>query len=156
MHDNARLVVDAARAAGVTIEVVEYPAGTKTAQDAAAAVGAPVATIVKSLVFLVDDDPVMALMAGNNRLDEARLLAASGGSQVGRADADIVRASTGFPIGGVPPFAHATRLATFVDEDLLVHDAVWAAAGTPRHVFRLTPDQLVRLSGGRVVALAAR
>ncbi len=154
MHDNARRVVDAAAAADITIEVVEYPEGTKTAEDAATAVGAPVATIVKSLVFLVDGDPVMALVAGNNRLDEERLVAATGGSEVRRADADLVRAATGFPIGGVPPFAHATELATYVDEDLLTHDAVWAAAGTPRHVFRLTPAQLVRLSNGTVARLA--
>ncbi len=154
MHDNARRVVDAAAAVDIEIEVVEYPEGTKTAEDAAAAVGAPVATIVKSLVFLVDGDPVMALVAGDNRLDEERLLAATGGSEVGRADADLVRSATGYPIGGVPPFAHTTELVTFVDEDLLAHDAVWAAAGTPRHVFRLTPAQLVRLSNGTVVRLA--
>ncbi len=154
MHANARRVADAAAAAGLDIEVVEYPDGTKTAADAAAAVGAPVATIVKSLVFLVDGDPVMALVAGDNRLDEDRLLAAAGGRRVDRADADAVRAATGYPIGGVPPFGHVTELRTFVDEDLLVHEGVWAAAGTPRHVFRLDPPELVRLSGGVVVPLA--
>lgn len=154
MHANARRVVDTAAAAGLDVEVVEYPDGTRTAEDAAAAVEAPVATIVKSLVFLVDDAPVMALVAGDSRLDEDRLLAAHGGSRVGRADAEIVRRATGFPIGGVPPFAHETRLPTFVDEDLLGHDTVWAAAGTPRHVFALTPQDLVRLSGGTVATLA--
>jgi Cys-tRNA(Pro) deacylase len=153
MHANARRVVDAAAAAGLEIDVVEYPDGTRTAEEAATAVGAPVATIVKSLVFLVDGAPVMALVAGDNRLDEERLSAAAGGGTVGRADADVVRDATGYPIGGVPPFAHRSALATFIDEDLLAHDAVWAAAGTPRHVFRLSPDDLVRLSGGTVATL---
>ncbi len=154
MHANAQRVVDAAAAAGLAIDVIEYPEGTKTAEDAAAAVEAPVATIVKSLVFLVDGLPVMALIAGNNRLAEDRLSEECGGGTVDRADAELVRSATGYPIGGVPPFAHRTQLATFVDRDLLAHDAVWAAAGTPRHVFRLTPADLVRLSGGAVVELA--
>lgn len=156
MHANAQRVIDAAARAGVGIEVVEYPDGTRTAEDAAAAVGSPVATIVKSLVFAVDGRPVMALVAGDNRLDEARLLAALGGDRVGRADADAVREATGFPIGGVPPFAHANPLPTVIDQDLMTHDTVWAAAGTPRHVFRIAPDDLVRLSGGTVADLAIR
>jgi prolyl-tRNA editing enzyme YbaK/EbsC (Cys-tRNA(Pro) deacylase) len=154
VHPNAARVAEAARDAGLEISVVEYPDGTRTAAEAAAAVGSPVATIVKSLVFLVDGAPVMALVAGDNRLDEDKLLAATGGARVDRADADAVRGATGFPIGGVPPFAHAAPLTTYVDEDLLGHDAVWAAAGTPRHVFRLAPADLVRLSGGTVAPLA--
>lgn len=155
MHANAERVVTAASAARLDIEVVEFPEGTRTAAEAAAAVDAPVASIVKSLVFLVDDEPVMALVAGDNRLDEGRLRDATGGIAVGRADADTVRSATGFPIGGVPPFGHPTRLSTFVDEDLLRHDVVWAAAGTPRHVFAIAPADLVRLSGGTVAPLAA-
>lgn len=154
MHANAQRVLDAAGALGIAVEVVEYPDGTRTAEQAAAAVGAPVSAIVKSLVFLVDDAPVMALVAGHNRLDEGRLLAATAGTVMARADADLVRSATGFPIGGVPPFAHPSPLPTFVDEDLLAHDAVWAAAGTPRHVFRLSPADLVSASGGEVVVLA--
>ena len=154
MHANAARVVDAASAAGLQIDVVEYPEGTRTAQEAADAVGSPVATIVKSLVFLVDGAPVMALVAGDNRLDEDRLLAACGGRRVDRADADVVRTATGFPIGGVPPFAHPAPLPTYVDEDLLAHDRVWAAAGTPRHVFALRPEDLLRLSGGTATTLA--
>lgn len=154
MHANAQRVVEAAAARDLRIEVIEYPDGTRTAQDAADAVGAPVAAIVKSLVFLVDQAPVVALVAGHNRLDESRLLAATGGAEVARADADLVRTATGFPIGGVPPFGHVSLLPTFVDEDLLVHDEVWAAAGTPRHVFRLAPDDLVAASGGQIVTLA--
>lgn len=154
MHANAARVLAAAEAAGVAVEVIEYPEGTRTAAEAAVAVGCEVARIVKSLVFTVDGTPVLALVGGDARLDEARLAAAAGGT-VGRADADVVRAATGFPIGGVPPFGHATSLRTFVDEALLAHDTVWAAAGTPRHVFEVAPDELVRLSGAEPVALAA-
>lgn len=154
MHPNAVKVAEAASAGGVDVDVVEHPEGTRTADDAAAAVGAPVAAIVKSLVFVVDGEPVMALVGGDRRLDESRLLEAAGGSQVGRADADLVREATGYPIGGVPPFAHRAPIRTFVDPDLLRHDAVWAAAGTPRHVFRITPDDLVRLSGATVAPVA--
>lgn len=154
MHTNAKRVVDVAAASDVAIDVVEYPDGTKTAQDAADAVGAPVATIVKSLVFLVDGSPVMALVAGDNRLGEDHLLAACGGETVERADADKVRRVTGYPIGGVPPFAHDTELPTFVDRTLLTHATLWAAAGTPRHVFSISPTELVRLSGATVADLA--
>ena len=154
MHANAQRVVDAAHDAGVAIEVVEYPEGTRTAQDAADAVGGPVASIVKSLVFLLDDRPVMALVSGSNRLDEAKLAAALGGDTVGRADADAVRAATGYPIGGVPPIGLATELPMAIDRDLLDHEQVWAAAGTPRHVFAVAPDDLSRMCGGVVADIA--
>ncbi len=154
MHANAARVVAAAEAGGLAIDVVEHPDGTRTAAEAAAAVGCEVGRIVKSLVFTVDGAPVVALVAGDARLDEARLAEAAGG-RVGRADADVVRAATGYPIGGVPPFGHPTPLRTFVDEALLAHDTVWAAAGTPRHVFEVAPGELLRLSGGRAVPLAA-
>ncbi len=154
MHANARRVSEAATAAGVTIDIVEYPEGTRTAQDAADAVGGPVASIVKSLVFLLDDAPVMALVCGSNRLDETKLAASLGGDHVGRADADAVRMATGYPIGGVPPFGLTSALPTVVDADLLAHDRVWAAAGTPRHVFAIDPHDLVRLTGGTVADLA--
>jgi prolyl-tRNA editing enzyme YbaK/EbsC (Cys-tRNA(Pro) deacylase) len=156
LHPNAALVAAAAAAAGVTIGVEEFPAGTRTAADAAAAVGCDVGQIVKSLVFLVDGDPVVALVSGPNRLSEARLSAAAGGGAVGRADADAVRAATGFPIGGVPPFGYPSALPAFFDEDLLGFDVVWAAAGTPRHVFPIVPADLVRLSGAVSAALAER
>jgi prolyl-tRNA editing enzyme YbaK/EbsC (Cys-tRNA(Pro) deacylase) len=155
VHANAARVAAAAGAEGLTIEVVGYPEGTRTAADAAAAVGCEVARIVKSLVFTVDGAPVVALVAGDARLDEGLLGEAAGGA-VGRADADVVRSATGYPIGGVPPFAHASPLPTYVDESLLAHDTVWAAAGTPRHVFEVAPAELLRLSGGRAVPLATR
>lgn len=157
LHRNARAVVDAAAALGLDIAVREFPDGTRTAEDAARAIGVTVGQIVKSLIFRVGDDVVVALVSGPNRLDERRLAAAAGrpGAPIARVDADGVRTATGFPIGGVPPFGHPGPLATYVDEDLLAYDEVWAAAGTPRHVFAVSPGDLVRVTGGRVAPLAA-
>ena len=152
MHRNVRRVVDALTDAGLDVEPRSFPEGTKTAADAAAAIGVEVGQIVKSLVFLLDGAPVMALVSGDNQLDEAKLSAAAGGGEVGRADADAVRAATGFPIGGVPPVAHDLRV--FVDADLLRWDVVWAAAGTWTDVFPVGPEDLVRVSGGAVADLA--
>jgi prolyl-tRNA editing enzyme YbaK/EbsC (Cys-tRNA(Pro) deacylase) len=145
-------VIEAGAAKGIVVEPRSFPEGTKTAADAAAAIGVHVGQIVKSLVFLVNGEPVMALVAGDNQLDEAKLAAAHGGTTVGRADADAVRAATGFPIGGVPPFGHA--LAVYVDEDLLRWDEVWAAAGTWTDVFAIRPDELVAATSGGVAPLA--
>lgn len=153
VHKNVRAVVAAGAERGLTIEPRSFPDGTKTAADAAAAIGVEVGQIVKSLVFLVDDAPVMALVAGDNQLDERKLAAVHGG-KVSRADADAVRAATGFPIGGVPPIGHATDLPVYVDADLLRWSEVWAAAGTWTDVFPIPPDELVRVSGGTVVDLA--
>lgn len=155
MHANVARVVAAAAEHDLVIETATFPEGTRTAGDAAAAIGCAVAQIVKSLVFLLDGAPVMALVAGDHRLDEARLASLLGGGVVGRADAAAVRTATGFPIGGVPPFGHATNLTTAIDEALLAHDVVWAAAGTPRDVFAIAPHTLVTVTAGVVGALAA-
>ena len=159
-------VSEAARALGLEIDVKEFPEGTRTAQDAAAAIGVTVGQIVKSLVFAVGfesdgDDPatdgetVVAYVSGSNQLDE-QALAAAGAARAWRVEAERVRAATGFPVGGVPPFGHSTQMRVFVDVDLLAHDEVWAAAGTPRHVFALRPDQLVAMSGAVAAPLARR
>jgi Cys-tRNA(Pro) deacylase len=153
VHPNVQRVSQAAADAGLRIELREFPEGTRTAEDAARAIGCEVGQIVKSLVFLLDGSPVMALVAGSNRLDESRLAAALAGESVSRADADAVRAATGFPIGGVPPFGHSTELRTVIDEDLLQYDEIWAAAGTPRDVFAIAPTELVRVTGGAVAAV---
>ena len=145
---------EAARVTGLSVEVRRFPEGTRTAPDAARAVGCHVAQIVKSLVFVADGEPFLALTSGANRADTAKLAAALGVADVRRADADQVREATGFAIGGTPPFGHPRPLTVLVDRDLLAYDQVWAAAGTPDAVFRLTPDDLVRASGGRVVDLA--
>jgi prolyl-tRNA editing enzyme YbaK/EbsC (Cys-tRNA(Pro) deacylase) len=124
--------------------VREYPQGARTAADAAAAIGCDVAQIVKSLVFRdAAGQPLLVLCSGSNTVDEAAL-------GVSRADAAFVREATGFAIGGVAPYGHPAPLRTLIDEDLLAHEQVWAAAGTPRHVFPLTPVQLVERSGGTV------
>lgn len=155
LHANARAVAHAAARLGLDLEIREFPDGTRTAEDAARAIGVGVGQIVKSLVFAVGDDVVVALVSGPNRLDEGRLAAAAGreGTAVGRVDAARVREATGYPIGGVPPFGHAGELPTYVDEDLLTYDEVWAAAGTPRHVFGVAPKDLVRVTGGTVATL---
>jgi Cys-tRNA(Pro) deacylase len=153
VHPNVERVAAAAAEHGLRLEPQEFPDGTRTADDAAAAVGCEVGQIVKSLVFLLDGHPVVALVSGANRLDEARLAAALGGERVTRADADAVRAATGYAIGGIPPFGHATPLRTVVDEDLLLHHVVWAAAGTPQHVFPISPGDLVQASNGQVASL---
>ena len=152
-HPNTVRVVDAARQRGLEVEVRSFPDGTRTAVEAAAAIGVAVGQIVKSLVFAVDDDIVMALVSGANQLDEQRLAAAAGGTECSRVDADAVRAATGFPIGGVAPFGHATPLRIFVDPDLLEYDEVWAAAGTWHDVFGVEPHMLVEASGGVVTDL---
>jgi prolyl-tRNA editing enzyme YbaK/EbsC (Cys-tRNA(Pro) deacylase) len=121
--------------------VREFPEGVHTAAQAAAAIGCDVAQIVKSLVFLRDDAPVLVLCSGANTVDEAAL-------GVTKARADVVRAATGTPIGGVTPYGHPAPLPTLIDEDLLGFDVVWAAAGTPRHVFPLSPAQLLERTGG--------
>lgn len=135
--------------------VSTFPDGTRTAADAAAAIGCDVAQIVKSLVFRREGGaPLLVVASGVNRVDEAKV-AALVGEPIGKADAAFVRAATGFAIGGVPPAGHAEPIETLVDRDLLEHDEIWAAAGTPRTVFPLTPDELVAMTGGRVVDVAA-
>ena len=152
-HPNVERVVAFAQSSGLSLEVRRFPEGTKTAQDAANAIGVSVGQIVKSLVFGVDDEIVMALVSGSNQLDEKKLAAAAGGKKCSRVDADAVRAATGFPIGGVPPFGHSTQLRVFVDPDLLQYDEVWAAAGTWNDNFGAAPADIVRVAGGVVIDL---
>ena len=153
VHPNTLRVIAAAREAGLEITTRRFPEGTKTAADAAAAIGVSVGQIVKSLVFAVDGEIVMAYVSGSNQLDEKKLAAAAGGSKCSRVDADAVRAATGYPIGGVPPFGHATQLRVFVDPDLLQYDEVWAAAGTWNDNFGANPNDIVRVAGGVVTDL---
>ena len=136
----------AAAGLGLSIEVRSF-GNARTAVEAAEAVGVEVGKIVKSLVFLRGSAPVLVLASGPNRVDEGRL-------GVTKASADVVREATGYAIGGVPPFGHATPLETTVDEDLLRYDVVWAAAGRPDEVFAIAPAKLVEVTGGRVSAIA--
>jgi prolyl-tRNA editing enzyme YbaK/EbsC (Cys-tRNA(Pro) deacylase) len=151
----ARRVQEALAAAGLPCRVVELPASTRTARDAAAAIGCRVEEIAKTVVFRRDDDgePVIVLASGTTRVDERRLSDLLG-TAVRQADPDFVRAATGYAIGGVPPLGHARPLLTVVDAGLLAHEVVWAAAGTPHAVFALTPGQLAAAVGGRVAEVA--
>lgn len=133
-------------AVGLDVDVKVFPEGTKTAEDAAAAVGCPVAAIVKSLVFTVDGHPVVALVPGDLRLDTTKLAAAAGGALAERASLDQVRAATGFVAGGTPPFGHITPLRVFADPSLKRNDPVWCAAGTPNSVFAVSIEDLGRLA----------
>jgi prolyl-tRNA editing enzyme YbaK/EbsC (Cys-tRNA(Pro) deacylase) len=148
-------VRNALRAAGLDCEIVETPESARTAVEAAAAVSASVGQIVKSLVFLCDGRPVLALVAGDNRLDEA-LLGELAGGRITRADAALVREHTGFAIGGVAPLGSLSPLPTFCDSDLLAHEHVWAAAGAPHAVFRVEPAALAAAAGARIAELALR
>ena len=154
---SASLAIERVRAAlqekGVNTQIVEFEQSTRTAQEAAEAIGTSVGQIVKSLVFVAGGQPFLALVSGANQADTDKLGALMG-APVERADARTVREATGFAIGGVPPVGHITPLVTFIDEDLLQYDEVYAAAGTPHAIFRITPAELVRITGGRVVALA--
>ena len=153
VHPNVVRVVSAAKERGLEINTKRFPEGTKTAADAAAAIGVTVGQIVKSLVFGVDGEIVMALVSGSNQLDEKKLALAAGGAKCARVDADAVREATGYPIGGVPPFGHSTQLRVFVDPDLLQYDEVWAAAGTWNDNFGAAPADIVRVAGGVVTEL---
>ena len=153
MHANVQRVVDAAAALGLEVFPRTFPDGTRTAQEAADAVGVKLGQIVKSLIFGVDGEIVLAYVSGASQLDETKLAEAAGGVMCQRVDADVVRSATGFPIGGVPPFGHATPLRIFIDPDLLQYDEVWAAAGTWHDVFGIEPHKLVEASGGAVTDL---
>lgn len=144
-------------AAGIAARALDLPQSTRTAAEAAAALGCGIDQIAKSLVFRRTDDgrPVLVIASGGNRVDEARV-GEHLGTSIARADAAFVRASTGFAIGGVPPLGHDTPIQTLVDEDLLAFDTVWAAAGTPRAVFPVAPRDLVDATGAEVLALSER
>jgi prolyl-tRNA editing enzyme YbaK/EbsC (Cys-tRNA(Pro) deacylase) len=156
LRSSARRVQEALDALGYTFQVVELPDSTRTAREAAAAVGCSVGQIAKSLVFQGRESgrPLLVIASGSNRVDEARL-AALAGEPVAFADPDTVRSTTGFVIGGVPPAGHDQQLPTYIDQDLLAFETIWAAAGTPFAVFRLHPADLPRMTGGQVVAIAA-
>ena len=142
-------------ALGDRFQALEFEESTRTAADAAAAIGCTVAQIAKSLIFrgAASGKPVLVVASGAGRVDEKKV-AREIGEKIARADADFVRDATGFAIGGVPPVGHKTPPLTLIDEQLLQFDEIWAAAGTPNAVFRLTPADLVALTGGRVAAIA--
>jgi prolyl-tRNA editing enzyme YbaK/EbsC (Cys-tRNA(Pro) deacylase) len=151
---SAQRVQDALTALGLPCRVVELPASTRTAQEAADAVGCAVGQIVKSLVFrgAHTDTPILVLASGTNRVHEARL-GELAGQPIAKADAAFVRTHTGFAIGGVAPLGHPTPLKTYIDADLLQYAEIWAAAGTPNAVFALRPADLEAMTGGNIVTV---
>jgi prolyl-tRNA editing enzyme YbaK/EbsC (Cys-tRNA(Pro) deacylase) len=146
--------LDEARARGLELEVREFPQGTRTAADAADAIGCDVAQIVKSLVFIADDVPILVLTSGANRVDEAAVRQTLGVESLRKANAEEVREATGYAIGGTPPFGHRRHLRVICDPDLTVHDEVWAAAGTPSTVFPMTPARLLEVTEAEVTAVS--
>ncbi len=154
LSPSAQKVQQALQALGMTLEVVELPDSTRTAIEAAQAVGCQVGQIVKSLVFKTkhSQQPLLVIASGSNRVDE-KLIEARLGEPLGKADAEFVRQQTGFAIGGVPPLGHASPLLTFIDQDLLQYERVWAAAGTPHAVFELNPADLTRMTGGEIIPI---
>ena len=154
LGSSVKKVQQSLKSLGFSDEIVVFSDSTRTALEAAQAVGCSVGQIVKSLVFrgALSHKPVLALVSGANRVNEKRL-GLLVGEEIEKADADFVRQHTGFAVGGVPPVGHVDRLATFIDRDLLQYDEIWAAAGSPHAVFRLTPGDLQRMAGGEVVTL---
>ena len=152
LSTSAQRVQDALDTMGMTLDVVELPDSTRTAVEAAQAVGCQVGQIVKSLIFKSKRTrrPILVIASGSNRVNELKIEEFID-EPLGKADADFVRQSTGFAIGGVPPVGHIQPIETFIDQDLLQYEEVWAAAGTPHAVFRLNPNDLGRMSGGSVV-----
>ncbi len=150
--------VDRVRAAlaqaGATSPILEFPDSTRTAEEAARAVGTSVAQIVKSLVFVADDRPILVLASGQHRVDVQKLARLVGAARVVKASAETTREVTGFSIGGVPPVGHSVPLPVYIDETLLRFPVVYAAAGTPHAVFSISPEDLVRLTGGTVADIA--
>ncbi|MCB1109914.1 MAG: YbaK/EbsC family protein [Chlamydiia bacterium] len=154
LSKSAQNVQEALNQKGVVTKVVELPASTRTADEAAQAIGCIVAQIVKSLIFQTKEThrPILVLASGVNRVNE-KLIGKAVGEKIRKADADFTREVTGFAIGGIPPIGHKTPIATYIDEDLLQHQTLWAAAGTPHAVFSLDSSLLVDLTQGTVIAI---
>lgn len=154
LSPSVQKVRDALRALGCSHEPLELPSTTRTSAEAARAVGCRVEQIAKSILFRgkQSDRPILVIASGSNRIDEKKVETYIS-EPLGKADADFVREKTGFVIGGVPPVGHLEKIEIFIDEDLLKYDEIWAAAGTPNAVFKLTPSDLVEMTGGRVITI---
>lgn len=154
LKESAQIVQNKLIELGLKNEVVELPESTRTAQEAADAIGCGVAQIAKSIIFKLKNfnEPILVVASGINRVNEKKIGQLLG-EKIGKADADFVRTHTGFVIGGVPPFGHVREITTFIDEDLLQYTEIWAAAGHPKAVFQLTPVQLGEITKGQVVCV---
>lgn len=151
LSPSAQKIQDALCALGYDYTVIEHAESTRTAQEAAERAGCELGQIVKSLIFRgkTSGKPILVLTSGANRVDEKRI-AAYADESITRADADFVRAATGFAIGGVPPIGHAQKMETYLDEDFLQYPTIWAAAGTPNAIFELRTEDLQKMTGGNV------
>ena len=154
LSPSAQKVQDALKALGFPNEVMELRTSTRTSAEAAQTVGCQVGQIAKSIIFRRKqrDQPILVITSGSNRVNEKRIEELIS-ERLGKADADYVRKNTGFAIGGVPPVGHLEKLDIFIDEDLLQYEEIWAAAGSPNAVFKLTPSDLIKMTGGRVVSI---
>jgi prolyl-tRNA editing enzyme YbaK/EbsC (Cys-tRNA(Pro) deacylase) len=152
LSQNARKVQQALQELGLSLEVVELPASTRTSQEAAQAIGCRVGQIAKSIIFrgVLTDRPILVVASGPNRVNET-IISSLLAETIAKADADFVRQHTGFVIGGVPPLGHSEKLETFIDQDLFQYPEIWAAAGTPHAVFRLNPQDLLRMTSGKII-----
>lgn len=139
---------------GLSLTVVEFSESTRTSQDAANAIGCQLGQIAKSLIFKSKEsrEPVCVIASGSNRVDEKKVRAHLG-EKIERADAAYVLEHTGYAIGGIPPIGHNRTIRTLIDEDLLQYEEIWAAAGTPHAVFKLTPKDLVSLVKGDILPI---
>ncbi len=152
LSQSALKVQQALSQQGLKLEVIELPDSTRTSHEAAQALGCQVGQIAKSIIFktLSSHRPILVIASGSNRIDE-KVISQKVGEEIGKADAEFARDRTGFAIGGIPPLGHTHRIETLIDQDLLQYAEIWAAAGTPHAVFKLTPADLLRLTGGEVV-----
>jgi len=151
---SAQRVQDILDEHNLSLQVVEFPESTRTSQEAADAIGCELAQIAKTLVFrrMRTDKPVLVIASGANRVNE-KALRGHLGEKAEKADAEYAQEHTGYAIGGIPPVGHVEAIETFIDEDLLTHECIWAAAGTPHAVFRLTPQALVEITGGDIISV---
>lgn len=154
LSPSAKRVQETLRELGFHNEILEFQIPTRTSADAAQAVGCEVGQIAKSIVFrtVKTNRPVLVIASGPNRINEKRIEEKIS-EPIGKADADFVRQRTGFVIGGVPPVGHSEKMEIFIDEDLLKYEEIWAAAGTPNAVFKLTPSELIKMTGGQVISV---
>ncbi|MEM3703937.1 MAG: YbaK/EbsC family protein [Candidatus Bathyarchaeia archaeon] len=154
LSPNAQKIQEAIRALGFQYEVIEFQQATRSSQDAAKAIGCYVGQIAKSIIFRtsVSKKPVLVIASGANKVNEKRI-AHFVNEPVEKADAEFVREMTGFAIGGVPPVGHLQKIETFIDEDLFNYEVIWAAAGTPHAVFALSPQDMVKMTRGKVVCV---
>jgi len=152
LSPSAQKIQDLLKSLGYNLTVIEHAESTRTAQEAADRAGCELGQIVKSLIFKgkTSNKPILVLTSGANRVDEKRIREYAG-EGIGKADADFVRAVTGFAIGGVPPLGHIQKMETFIDEDFLQYPTIWAAAGTPNAIFELPTDVLQKITDGKIV-----